>query len=50
VARLRASVGRILLAGLLEAQARDVQRAYAPWLALTVCGRRDGWVALAGQR
>ena len=42
--------GRIALAGILEAQAEEVARAYAPWARLAVDSREDGWVLLAGER
>ncbi len=42
--------GSIVLSGILDEQASDVTLAYAPWAALEVIGREDGWVLLAGQR
>ena len=42
--------GRIALAGILEAQAEDVVLAYAPWAALDVAAREEGWVLIAGTR
>jgi ribosomal protein L11 methyltransferase len=42
--------GHIALAGILEAQAGEVAEAYAPWAALGVAARDEGWVLLAGSR
>ncbi len=42
--------GRIALSGILEAQATDVMRAYAPWYAMCICERDADWVLLAGRR
>jgi ribosomal protein L11 methyltransferase len=42
--------GRIVLSGILEPQAEEVGAAYAPWFRISVWGRDDGWVALAGVR
>jgi ribosomal protein L11 methyltransferase len=44
------SGGRIALAGILEAQAEEVILAYAPWAALDVHAREEGWVLIAGTR
>ncbi|MDE2289769.1 MAG: 50S ribosomal protein L11 methyltransferase [Burkholderiales bacterium] len=41
--------GRLAISGVLERQADEVIRAYAPWLALSVWQSRDGWVCLHGQ-
>lgn len=41
--------GRLAISGVLERQADEVIRAYAPWLALNVWQSRDGWVCLHGQ-
>jgi len=41
---------RIALSGILEAQADEVARAYAPWLEMRVSGREEGWALLAGKR
>ena len=41
---------RIVLAGLLDAQADEVARAHAPWFDMTPFATRDGWTALAGIR
>lgn len=42
--------GRLLLAGILEAQAGTVADAYRPWFDIRTAARRDGWTALAGHR
>lgn len=40
----------LLLAGLLERQAEELAAVYAPWLALSVADREDGWVLLSGRK
>jgi len=47
--RVRAR-GRILLSGILEAQAESVMTVYRPWFTIGVCESDQGWVALAGTR
>jgi ribosomal protein L11 methyltransferase len=42
--------GELVLAGILERQADELTAAYAPWLALQVSDRDDGWVLMTGQR
>ena len=42
--------GRIVLSGILEAQADAVIGAYERWFNIGVCESEDGWVALAGVR
>jgi ribosomal protein L11 methyltransferase len=42
--------GRIALSGVLEEQADEVASAYAPWFAMRVCRREEGWVLLEGLR
>jgi ribosomal protein L11 methyltransferase len=42
--------GRLLLAGILQRQAEELQAAYAPWLALQVADAQEGWVLMTGQR
>ena len=42
--------GALVLSGVLAEQANAVIAAYAPFLALSVWGEREGWVALAGVR
>ena len=43
-----APAGRIALAGVLDSQADEVAAAYAPWFAMTVSLRQDGWALLEG--
>jgi ribosomal protein L11 methyltransferase len=45
-----APCGALVLSGVLERQAVEVARAYAPWIALHVWQAREGWVCLAGRR
>jgi ribosomal protein L11 methyltransferase len=45
-----AAGGRIVLAGILTAQAADVAAAYAPWCDLAQVSQKDGWACLAGAR
>jgi ribosomal protein L11 methyltransferase len=40
--------GRIALAGVLDAQADEVAAAYAPWFAMRVPLRQEGWALLEG--
>ena len=49
-ADLTASGGKIVLAGLLEAQADEVTRAHTPWFDISPFATRDGWTALTGIR
>jgi len=42
--------GKIVLAGLLSAQADEVTRAHAPWFDVATFASRDGWTALTGTR
>ncbi len=42
--------GRVALAGLLDAQARDVAAAYLPWFHMQAFAARDGWTALTGRK
>jgi len=49
-ATLTAPGGKIVLAGLLAAQADEVTRAHAPWFDISTFATRDGWTALAGSR
>jgi ribosomal protein L11 methyltransferase len=41
--------GDLLLSGILERQTERLARAYAPWCALEVADRDDGWVLLAAR-
>jgi ribosomal protein L11 methyltransferase len=43
-------MGDLVLAGILERQASELQEAYAPWLTLTVADQEDGWILMTGQR
>ncbi len=42
--------GHLVLAGILERQAEELQAAYAPYLALEVTDRMDGWILMTGRR
>jgi ribosomal protein L11 methyltransferase len=42
--------GWLVLAGILERQAEELQAAYAPWLDLSVADREDGWILMTAQR
>lgn len=42
--------GHLVLAGILERQAQELQEAYAPWLQLQVSDREDGWVLMTARR
>jgi ribosomal protein L11 methyltransferase len=42
--------GSLVLAGILERQIEELTAAYAPWLALEVSDREDGWVLLTARR
>lgn len=42
--------GHLVLAGILERQAAELQEAYAPWLALEVTQVEEGWILMTGQR
>jgi ribosomal protein L11 methyltransferase len=42
--------GRIVLAGLLNAQAEEVSKAHAEWFDVKPFASRDGWTALSGTR
>jgi ribosomal protein L11 methyltransferase len=42
--------GKIVLAGLLSAQADEVTSAHAPWFDIEPFASRDGWTALTGSR
>jgi ribosomal protein L11 methyltransferase len=41
--------GALVLAGILERQADELTAAYAPWLALTVTDKEDGWVLMTAR-
>ena len=42
--------GHLVLAGILERQAQELQQAYAPWLALSVADQEDGWILMTARR
>ncbi len=41
--------GQLLLAGILQRQAQELQQAYAPWLALEIIDEQDGWILMGAQ-
>ena len=45
-----ASGGALVLAGILERQAQEIQQAYAPWLALEVADAKDGWILMTARK
>ncbi len=47
---LLAPRGSLVLAGILERQADELKAAYAPWLALDVSDREEGWVLMTAKR
>ena len=40
----------LILAGILERQAEELQAAYAPWCPLSVLDRDEGWILMGGRR
>lgn len=42
--------GSLVLAGILERQAQELQQAYAPWIALDVADTEDGWILMTGRQ
>jgi ribosomal protein L11 methyltransferase len=42
--------GHLVLAGILERQAEELQEAYAPWLKLQVSDACEGWILMTGLR
>ena len=42
--------GDLVLAGILERQAQELQEAYAPWLRLQVADSEDGWILMTARR
>ncbi|WP_404300384.1 50S ribosomal protein L11 methyltransferase [Alicycliphilus denitrificans] len=42
--------GHLVLAGILERQAQELQEAYAPWLRLQVADSEDGWILMTARR
>ena len=45
-----ASGGMLVLAGILERQAEELQQAYAPWVALEVSDAEDGWILMTARK
>jgi ribosomal protein L11 methyltransferase len=45
-----AAGGDLVLAGILDRQADELQAAYAPWLALAVSDTEDGWILMTARR
>ena len=44
-----ASGGHLVLAGILERQAEELQAAYAPWVALEVADAQEGWILMTAK-
>jgi len=42
--------GNLVLAGILERQAEELQQAYAPWVQLEVADRREGWILMTARK
>lgn len=42
--------GCLVLAGILERQAKELQQAYAPWLELEVSDAREGWILMTARK
>jgi ribosomal protein L11 methyltransferase len=42
--------GHLVLAGILERQAQELQQAYAPWIALDVADAQDGWILMTATK
>ena len=42
--------GHLVLAGILERQAEELQQAYAPWLALEVSDALEGWILMTARK
>ena len=45
-----AAGGSLVLAGILERQAQELQQAYAPWVALSVADSEDGWILMTARK
>lgn len=45
-----AAGGHLVLAGILDRQAEELQQAYAPWLLLEVADSREGWILMTGRQ
>ncbi|MFM8866538.1 MAG: 50S ribosomal protein L11 methyltransferase [Limnohabitans sp.] len=44
------SGGQLVLAGILERQAEELQQAYAPWVRLEVADAREGWILMTARK
>ena len=42
--------GHLVLAGILERQAEELQQAYAPYIQLEVADSEDGWILMTAQK
>lgn len=42
--------GHLVLAGILERQAEQLQQAYAPWLELSVSDSEEGWILMTARK
>jgi len=45
-----AAGGQLVLAGILERQAEELQQAYAPWVQLAVSDSREGWILMTARK
>ena len=45
-----ASGGHLVLAGILERQAEELQAAYAPWIPLQVSDAQEGWILMTARK
>jgi len=45
-----AAGGSLVLAGILERQAQELQEAYAPWVTLSVADSEDGWILMTARK
>ena len=45
-----AAGGNLVLAGILERQAEELQQAYAPWLQLSVSDTSEGWILMTARK
>lgn len=48
--QLVAQNGQLLLSGILERQAEELQTAYQPYIQLSVADTRNGWILMHGQK
>lgn len=42
--------GALVLAGILERQAEELQQAYAPWVSLEISDAEEGWILMTARR